>query len=298
MKNIKKVGIVGAGTMGKRTSYACVINGKKTRLYDVVPGASKKALEAVRSIIEGRVSDGRLPSGTVESAMGHLSVSPTLEACVKDVDIVIENVPENVEIKRKVFAEIGRLAGPEVLIGSNTSSIPGSQLADASGRPDKFFNFNFGSVDCLKVEVMGNPLTAQSTIDIALQFVKEIGLVPILVRREIMGYAGNRVWRAIKKEVLFLISGGYATAEDIDRGWILEWGTSMGPCMVMDACGLDTILNIELNYYKASGDSSDKPPQFFVDMVAQGKLGVKSGEGFYKYPNPAFSRPGWLKGEE
>ena len=171
-------------------------------------------------------------------------------------------------------------------------------MADATERPEKAFNFNFGPPDDLKVEVMGHPLTDPSIIEVVMNFVKSLGLVPILVRREIMGYAGNRVWRAVKKEVLFLLDGGYATAEDIDRGWMLEWETSIGPCGLMDIVGLDVIRDIEMVYYEASNDPSDRPPQLLLKMIEQGKLGVKSGEGFYKYPHPAYKKPGWLKGED
>ncbi|UCC38752.1 MAG: 3-hydroxyacyl-CoA dehydrogenase family protein [Candidatus Aminicenantes bacterium] len=298
MKDIKKVGIVGAGTMGRRLVYGCIISGKQTRLFDILPKAPDEARQVVRALIEERMAEGRLVPGTLEAALPLLSICSSLEDCVSGVDLVIETVPEDIALKRKVFAEIDQYSDPDTLIGTNTSSIPGSKLADATKRPEKVFNFNFGPPDDLKVEVMGHPLTDQSTIERAMKFVKSLGLVPILVRREIMGYAGNRVWRAVKKEVLFLLDGGFATAEDIDRGWMLEWETPIGPCGLMDIIGLDVVRDIEMVYYAASGDPSDQPPKMLLDMIEQGKLGVKSGEGFYKYPDPAYKRPSWLKGEE
>jgi 3-hydroxybutyryl-CoA dehydrogenase len=282
--------------MGRRIAFGCVIYGKRTRLFDTNPAALEDAVRAVRALVEERVRSGQLPEGTVESAMASLEAVDSLGACVSDVDLVIEAVHEKIELKRQVFAEIGRFARPETLIGSNTSSIPGSFLADASGRPEKTFNLNFGSPDHLKVEVMGHPQTAPSTIDTALECLRSLGLVPILVRREIMGYANNRVWRAVKKEVLFLLDRGYLTAEDIDRAWMLDWGTPIGPCGLMDEIGLDVVRDIEMVYYQESRDPSDKPPKMLLDMIEQGKLGRKSGEGFYDYPDPAFERPGWLKG--
>jgi 3-hydroxybutyryl-CoA dehydrogenase len=296
MKEIAGVGIVGAGTMGRRIALSCVVWGKGTRLFDIEPRKAAEADRVIRSFLEKWVADGRLDRAKAESSLLLLSFSQSLRDCVSGVDLVIECVPENVGLKRGVFADIDRYAGPETLIGTNTSSIPGSKLADATGRPEKVFNFNFGPPEDRKVEVMGHPGTAPDTIDAALRFVREIGLVPILVRKEIMGYAGNRVWRAIKKEVLFLLDGGYATAEDIDRGWMLEWGTPIGPCGLMDKIGLDVVRDIELIYYGASQDPSDRPPRLLLDMVEQGKLGVKSGEGFYRYPHPAYERSGWLEG--
>jgi len=201
------------------------------------------------------------------------------------------------DLKRIVLSEIDRLIHPGTLVCTGTSSIPGSKLADTLKRPDTFFCINFSGPDDLKVEVMGHHLAAQATIDAAMAFVREIGLVPILVRKEIMGYAYNRVWRAIKKEVLFLLHGGYTTAEDIDRAFMLDWNVPIGPCGLMDEIGLDVIRDIETNYFNASGDPSDQPPQFLLDLIAGGRLGVKSGEGFYTYPNPAYKRPGFLKGD-
>ncbi len=296
MSGIETIGVVGTGTMGRRIAFGCVIYGKKTRLFDTKPAALEEAVRYVHSLVEERVRSGRLPEGTVESAMAALEPTDSIEACVTGTDLVIEAVHENVELKRKVFAEIGRFVGPDTLIGSNTSSIPGSSMADASGRPEKTFNLNFGTPDHVKVEVMGHPKTAPSTIDDAVGFLRSMGLVPIVDKKEIQGYAYNRVWRAVKKEVLYLLDGGYLTSEDMDRAWMLDWGTPIGPCGLMDEIGLDVVRDIEMVYYNATGDPSDKPSKMLLDMIEQGKLGRKSGEGFYEYPDPAFEKPGWLKG--
>ncbi|MEK6320866.1 MAG: 3-hydroxyacyl-CoA dehydrogenase NAD-binding domain-containing protein [Acidobacteriota bacterium] len=298
---LKRVGIIGAGVMGRRIAWGCVIAGKQTRLYDVQPAAVQQALGAVREMVEKYSVGGESPVSIEqmqpEAAFHLLSAASSLEECVEDVDLVIETVPEIVELKREVFAQIARCIHPCALIGTNTSSIPGSWLADATGRPEKFFNFNFGTPEDLKVEVMGHPGTAPETIEAALGFVRSLGLIPLLVRKEINGYACNRVWRAVKKEVLFLLDRGYSTPEDLDRGWMLDWGVAFGPCALMDMVGLDVVRDIEMIYYRASGDSSDKPPPMLEELIARGRLGVKSGEGFFRYPNPAYQRPGFLKGE-
>ena len=144
---------------------------------------------------------------------------------------------------------------------------------------------------------MGHPGTAPATVETIVRFLRELGLVPILVRKEIMGYAHNRVWRAIKKEVLALLAGGHTTVDDIDRAWILDFGGEIGPCGIMDKIGLDVVRDIENVYYRVSGDPADRPPSFLEAMFDEGKLGVKSGAGFYDYPNPAYERAGWLNGE-
>ncbi len=193
MSGIETIGVVGAGTMGRRIAFGCVICGKKTRLFDTSAAALESAVDNVRSLVDERVRSGKLPEGAVESAMAALEPANSIEACVTGTDLVIEAVHENLALKRKVFAEIGRFVGPDTLIGSNTSSLPGSGMADASGRPEKTFNLNFGTPDHLKVEVMGHPETAPSTIEDAVGFLRSVGLVPIVDLQEIQGHACSRI---------------------------------------------------------------------------------------------------------
>jgi len=280
--------------MGRRIAFACVTRGIETRLFDVVPASREQAWDWVRAQIDQRERDRRVPRGTGAAAERLLSLSGSLEACVTGADLVIETVPENVTLKRKVFAEIGRYASPESLLGTNTSSIPGSALADAARFPERVFNFNWGHIDHLKVEVMPHPGTAPATIEVAVAFVRALGLVPIRDRVEIQGYGTNRIWRAVKKEVLKQLDRGVLGPEDVDRAWMLDWHVPIGPCGLMDQIGLDVIRDIEMIYFDFSGDPSDKPPKLLDDMIAAGKLGVKSGEGFYQYPDPAYQKPGWM----
>jgi 3-hydroxybutyryl-CoA dehydrogenase len=296
MNSVTRVAIVGAGTMGRRIAFGCVVGGLQVRLHDVSPAAVEEASRAVRDLLERCVERGTLAPGLLDPALERLELARSLPDCVAGADLVIESVPEDVELKRRVFSEIDRVAPKPAFIGSNTSSIPPSWLASATTRAEKVFNLNFGPPEHVKVEVMGHAGTASETIEAAVRFVRSIGLVPIVVNGEIVGYATNRIWRAIKKEVLFLIDRGYLTAEEIDRAWMLDWGTPIGPCGLMDKVGLDVVRDIELIYQRASGDPSDLPPRLLLDMIEDGRLGVKSGAGFYTYPDPAFRRPGWLEG--
>src|SRR6185436_15761378 len=154
---------------------------------------------------------------------------------------------------------------------------------------------NWGHIDHPKVELMPHPGTAPATMDAAEQFIRALGLVPIRDRKEILGYGSNRIWRAVKKEVLRVIADGVLDAHDVDRAWMLDWHVPLGPCALMDRIGLDVVRDIELVYYEATGDPTDRPPRFLEAMVAAGKLGEKTGEGFYKYPDPAYARDGFLR---
>jgi len=130
-----------------------------------------------------------------------------------------------------------------------------------------------------------------------VQLGQRLGLTPVTVNGEVTGYIFNRLWRAIKKASLYLVDKGYASFEDVDRAFMIGIPAPFGPFMGMDAVGLDVILAIEEQWYRESGDESDKPPKILVEKVKKGELGVKTGKGFYQYPNASFKRPGWLKRE-
>jgi 3-hydroxybutyryl-CoA dehydrogenase len=292
VNDINNVAIIGAGTMGRRIAIACVLAGKRVNLFDVNTAVLNAAVEAIPGLIETHAHGRTLAAPLSEL----LHSARSLEECVAKTELAIETVFENVEVKRKVFTEIDRYAPSSALIGTNTSSIPGSWLVDAVKRPEKVFNLNFGTIHDLKVEVMPHPGTARETVSTAMRFVLSLGLIPIEALKEIQGYPLNRIWRAVKKEVLFLLDGGYTTPENVDRGWMLDWKVEIGPCGLMDMIGMDVVRDIELVYFRATGDPRDQPPSMLLRMIEQGKLGVKTGEGFYRYPNPAYRAPDFLRG--
>ena len=291
---IRKVGKIGLGVMGTNVAWACAVNGLETYVYDQSPEQLQRALERLR----GWLYDGRLSRMEAEAALERVHPCTSLEEAVGDVDLAFESVYEDLDIKRKVHAEIGRMAHPRALMGSNASSLPCTPLAEASGRPEKFFNMNFTDPQVEQlVEVMWNPRTSEDTKRAAIQFARDIKMVPIVTQKEIMGYAFNRIWRAIKKEALFLVDRGHSDPESIDRAWMLIFGTPYGPFGLMDRIGLDTVQKIEMRYYEATMDERDKPPRILNDMVETGNLGEKTGKGFYRWPDPAFRQPGWLRVE-
>ncbi|MGH9697902.1 MAG: 3-hydroxyacyl-CoA dehydrogenase family protein [Candidatus Acidiferrales bacterium] len=294
MKKIARVAIIGAGDLGRRIALGCALQGKKARLYDILPSALDQAITSAREAIEQRIRDGRLRSDIWDLAIRSLSISPSLAACLSGVDLVIETVPERLDLKHEVIAAIDSLADPDTIIVSSSSLILPSLLAAATQRPEKIINLNFGAPDTLKVEVMAHAGTAADTRKSVVAFVRSLALVPIVLRHEISGYATNRVWQAIEKEVLHLLDGGCVGVEDIDRGWMLDYHTSIGPCGMMDKTGLDVVCAVRNFSYQMTRDPSDLPPPFFVDLVRRGMFGEKSGGGFYQYPNPSYSQPEWL----
>ena len=292
-QKISVVAVIGAGTMGPKIAYRCAVSGLQARLTDKFP----QALANGKERIEGWI-DKKLGPDEAARVRSRLTTTESLAKCLEGADLVIETVPEDLELKRRVLAEIDRLAPQAAFIATNSSSLPCSRMADATGRPEKVFNINFSQPEeesDLLVEVMRGQATAPETIVVAEGFVRSLKMVPIITYKEIMGFSFNRLWRAIKREVLHLVDGGHSDHQDLDRAWIMEFGTSFGPFGLMDIIGLDVVRDIENQYYLDSGEERDKPPKLLDEMIAQGRLGVKTGVGFYNYPNPAYHDPAWLK---
>lgn len=284
----RPIAVIGCGVMGAKVAWACARIGIKTCAFDTSGPVLEAALGAIHGWSEG--DERRL---LTES----LSFTTDLGRALDGAQLAFENVPEDLALKQKVHADIGRRLGIGAYMGSNTSSLLCTPLADASGRPESFFNMNFTDPRSQGlVEIMGGSKTAPETIAFALDWAKAIDMIPILTRTEQMGYSFNRLWRAIKKEVLQQWGRGAGTPEDIDRAWMLTFGMPYGPFGLMDQVGLATILKIEERYFEASGDEADRPPGALYDKVARGELGVATGKGFYSYPEPAYERPGWLRG--
>ncbi len=297
MKQIESVAIIGAGTQGSMLAFRSLAYGKTVTLYSRTMTSCQRARLKIAQWLEEWAMAGKLQVDPGD-AMANLTIAPTIYAAVSHADLVIENVPEVLELKQKIWLDIDLAAAPYTLLTTNSSSLKSSEIGALVSRKEKTFNLNFmtPTADDM-VEVMWNEHTNEDTKRLALQFLRELRHVPVVTQKEIKGFSLNRVWRAIKKECLALWSQGYITPEDLDRAWMLEWGTPYGPFGLMDKVGLDIIMQIEESYFIESQKPDDLPPQALMDLVARGELGVKSGKGFYTYPNPAYLRAGWLRNE-
>jgi len=274
------VGIVGAGTMGVEVAWACRRAGHATVLYDPDDRALERATHELRS----------------DNVGPPLSFAQSLRDAVVGMDVVFENVPEILEIKQSVHAAIEPFLEEHAIQGSNSSALKGSSIAPALQRPERLFNANFDHPRAggRLVELMPHAATSLATLDRARSWLHGLGMIPIMVRREITGYAQNRIWRAVKREAMRLVDAEHSTVDDIDRGFCLLYGVSEGPFATMDRIGLETVLKIEETYFAESGLEEDRPTQLLRDLVARGRIGVRTGGGFYDYPNPSFGETDWL----
>ena len=294
-KSIKKVAVIGAGVQGVQIAFRSAVYGREVSVFDIRPDMLKSADTRVKAWLEEYGKAGRLDGAESERAYARIRYFTSIEQALEGVDLAIEVVPEKLELKKQVWEQIDRIAAPETLLTTNSSSLKSSSIYTNVARKDRTFNLNFMTpVKDDLVEVMWNDRTSEQTKALAMGFLNDLKLVPIVTKKEIKGFSHNRVWRAIKKETLKLWSQGYCDYEDLDRAFMLEFSTAFGPFGLMDIVGLDVIRDIEISYFNESGDPTDQPPRALIELIEAGKLGVKSGQGFYKYPDPAYRSRDWL----
>lgn len=295
-ENIKKVTIIGAGVQGSMIAFRFAIYGHEISLFDVKKEVFENSyLKIIRWLSEYK-AEGKMTSQQVKNSLKRIKGYDDLAESLKDADIAIESAPEKIELKQKIWADIDKAAPTKTVITTNSSSLRSSEIGINVVRKEKTFNLNFmtPTKDDL-VEVMWNSNTSEETKTVAIDLLKSIKCIPIVTQKEIKGFSLNRVWRAMKKECLKLWAEEYIDPENLDRAFVLEWNTAYGPFALMDKVGLDVIRDIELSYYRESGDSSDLPPKALDEMIAKGYLGEKTAKGFYEYPNPSYMNPDWLK---
>jgi 3-hydroxybutyryl-CoA dehydrogenase len=266
------VSVIGIGTLGKQIAGQAALCNYKVHVFDVNP-------MGLRDFVKNTQKEVR-----EKGSKGELIIHYTLSEAVSNADLVVEAVPEKLELKKEVFAQIDQAAPSHAIIATNSSSIPVSRLEDVVKRTDKVLNIHFYKIpDSPMADIARGTKTSDETFERGLNWVKSLEITPLIVKKECLGFVFNRVWRAIKKECLQIWAGGYADKEAVDKAWKIFTGMSKGPFGLMDGVGLDVVYDIEMMYYSESGDPRDKPPQMLKDMVDKGELGVKSGKGFYQY---------------
>ena len=299
MKQIRKVAVIGTGTLGTQIAIQASSHGMVVAAFDADEKAFDRTLEALRIRMENSRRETSLTPAVMEREARRIHRAKALEDALQEADLAIEAVPEELNLKRTVFAAMDAAAPPWTILATNSSSIPVSRLESATRRPEKCLNTHFYALDGGKniVDVMGGNQTSSEVLEAGKRWVRSIGCIPLLVKKESLGFCFNRVWRAVKKETLHMWAEGFVDFRDIDRGWMVWTGMSQGPFGIMDAIGLDVVYGIEMVYFNESRDPRDLPPQALREMVDRKELGVKTGKGFYSYPAPEYGKPDFLKGK-
>jgi 3-hydroxybutyryl-CoA dehydrogenase len=280
---IKQISILGTGTMGRGIAYLSALAGYDTVLFDVDPGALDAARAAVESILRKGVEKGRVAENAATDAMARVQTIAELEPAVSGADLIVEAVPESLELKIDLFAQADLFCGSEAIFASNTSSISISKLASHVERRDRFVGMHFFNPPHVMklIEIVRGERTSDETVAQVQAVAEKMGKTPIIVR-DSPGFATSRLGVAIGLEAIRMLEEGVASADDIDRAMELGYNHPMGPLRLTDLVGLDVRLGIA-EYLAATLGARFEPPQLLRDKVARGELGKKTGEGFYKW---------------
>jgi 3-hydroxybutyryl-CoA dehydrogenase len=293
---ISKVCVVGSGFLGTQIGVLSARSGYTVSMQDVSSDALSGSEKAVDGYLQEWLAAGDITEPDGDDIKQRMSYTVDLTEAVQGAGMVIEAVVERLDVKREVFKKLDVLCDPGVVLATNSSSIKVSLIEGATRHPERVLNMHFYGQPWRRriLELMRGTKTTDEALEVAKVFSYSIGVKPLIVLKESTGFIFNRVWRAIKKESLTVVDEGVASFEDVDRAWMSLYDTDMGPFGLMDRVGLDVVRDIEMVYYRESEDPRDKPPGILLDRISRGELGVKTGKGFYTYPNPEYMVPGWL----
>jgi 3-hydroxybutyryl-CoA dehydrogenase len=284
MHELKRVLVVGAGTMGSQIALQTALSGKHdVTLVDSVPGQLDRARAQNRKLLDRSVEKGRLTEAAADAALERIADSGDLATSAASVDLVIEAVIEDFDAKKAVFEALGKHARKDAILASNSSTIAISRLAPFTSRPDQCCNMHFfHPVTVMQLcEVVRGPQTSEETVQSAMEFVRSIGRTPVLLKKEIWGFIVNRILFAASEEAMRLLEGGYASAEDIDVAVQKGLNWPMGPFHLLDFSGLDVFYGAMRDRHRL-GDGADAP-EVLRKLVEAGRLGRKTGKGFFEY---------------
>jgi 3-hydroxybutyryl-CoA dehydrogenase len=299
IEDIRRVLILGAGTMGQQIGFVCAMHGYDVVFYDInqeIIDKSKRRIEKLGSFFVGM---GRITQEELTEVLGRISVSTDPAEAARDVDFVSESVPEDPELKAKVFAQFNDICPERTIFTTNTSMLVPSMFAEATGRPEKFAALHFHDTRISNVvDIMPHPGTSEETTRLVEAFAKSIGQIAIMLHKENNGYVFNTMLSSLFFSALTLASRDVASVEDIDRSWMGVMHTPIGPFGIMDQVGLKTVWTITDYWAKKVEDPQAQMNADFVKQyVDKGQLGAKTMQGFYSYPGPVFSRDGFLTGD-
>lgn len=281
--SIKKVFVIGSGTMGNGIAQVCAQSGLSVTICDLSQELLAKALKTIKWSVSKFIEKGNITE-SLDAVMARIHTSVDYDA-VSEADLVIEAVFEKIEIKHEVLRKIDPLVSEKAIMASNTSAIPIAQVAAATKRPQRFVGIHFfNPVPMMAaVEVIRSISTSDETVKRAADFVRSIGKEPIMVNRDIAGFILNRINMLANVEAMRLVEQGVATPEDIDKGMRLAFGRKMGPLETSDLVGLEVQLMAYTNVYEEEKDPRFYPPSILRQKVLAGHLGRKTGKGWYEY---------------
>lgn len=285
MTNIRNVTVLGTGVLGSQIAFQTAYSGFDVTAYDI----SNEVLDKAKTRFEGLVAtyksevDGAA-EGKADAALSRLTLTTDLTDAVADADLVIEAVPEDIEIKRDLYSKLAAAAPEKTVFATNSSTLLPSAIKDSTGRPDRFLALHFANQvwKFNTAEVMGTSDTNPAVFQTVAEFASEIGMVPIELKKEKAGYLLNSLLVPFLNAAGLLVADGYADPEAVDKTWKIATGAPLGPFQIYDIIGLTTPYHIT----RAGGPDAQRLATFLKEnYIDKGKLGVATGEGFYRYPS-------------
>jgi 3-hydroxybutyryl-CoA dehydrogenase len=283
MVEIRRVGVVGAGTMGHGIAHVAAAAGWDVLLHDTSAERIEAGLQAIRADLDKGVDKGKVTPAERDAVLARVRGAEDLAAAAA-CDLVVEAVPESLELKRDVFGRIDRAAPDHAVLATNTSSLSVASIAGATRRPERVVGMHFfNPVHLMElVEVVRAASTAPEVVDLAVETGRRMGKEPIVVR-DVPGFASSRLGLAIGLEAMRMLEQEVASAEDIDKAMVLGYRHPMGPLRLTDLVGLDVRLAIARYLHAELRSEVFRPPEILERLVRQGRLGKKSGHGFYPW---------------
>ena len=293
INDIQRVAIVGSGTLGLRVGLQCAISGFPTTIYDVHESALEKARRTQDRILKNLVNKQLITAAEAEAVPARLAWTTDPDEAAREADFVNESVTEDAALKKQVWQDFGPRCPDRAVLTTNTSYLLPSTFAMESGRPKRFCAFHFHDVFMANVvDIMPHPGTEAWITDFLYELGVKLNQTPIVVKRESPGYVFNAMLMAMIGAAGALVTYDVASVQDVDRSWMGNFKMETGPFGILDTIGLDTAWHVVK-------DRSDQKSQRFAallhEYVSAGKLGVKTGEGFYSYPNPAYQEAGFVQ---
>lgn len=296
----KNITVAGSGVLGSQIAYQTAFKGFDVSVYDINDEALGKAKERISKLKDYYKADLNASDADLDAAFERISYYSDLAKAVENADLVIEAIPEVVSIKTAFYEKLGEVAPSKTIFATNSSTLLPSQFADATGRPEKFLALHFANEIWKNntAEVMKHPGTDEAVFNDVIEFAKAIGMVALPLHKEQPGYILNSLLVPFLDAAQSLLAKEIADVETIDKTWMIGTGAPLGPFAILDVVGVTTAYNIVSAKAQATGDPIAKKVADMLkeDYIDKGKLGRETGEGFYKYPNPAFAQADFLKG--
>jgi 3-hydroxybutyryl-CoA dehydrogenase len=286
VKDINRVGVIGAGSMGHQIALCFALAGYNVCCADISKEMLNRAKDFVGTYFPERIIQGRLTQEQVDRAMMRIQFSQCLEEAAKDADFVIESVVEKLDVKKEIFSMLDKNAPSHAILATNSSFIVSSKLANVTTRPDKVCNMHFFNPPLKMniVEVVQGPHTSEETAQLVLSLCERLGKNGVWLKKEIYGFLVNRILLALNREALNLADLGIASPEEIDLAVTNALGHPIGPFRLMDFTGIDLSFIIAMERYQETQDPGEKPSPLIVEKFIKGEWGRKSKKGFYQYP--------------